>query len=60
MMAVSTAEDILTGGLLVLAYAYPVVAGGVALMLLALDHLAAAARPQGAEPAVRRMGRPVP
>jgi hypothetical protein len=35
-MAVSTAEDILTGGLLVLAYAYPVVAGGVALMLLAL------------------------
>jgi hypothetical protein len=35
-IAVSTAEDVLTGGLLVLAYAYPVAAGVVALVLLAL------------------------
>lgn len=33
---VSTAEDVVTGGLLYLAYAYPIVAGAVALVLLAL------------------------
>ncbi len=35
-IAVSTAEDVLTGGLLFLAYTYPVIAGLVALGLLAL------------------------
>jgi hypothetical protein len=35
-IAVSTAEDVTTAGLLWLAYAHPVVAGGVALVLLAL------------------------
>jgi hypothetical protein len=35
-IAVSTAEDVLTGGLLFLAYQYPVAAGGIALVLLAL------------------------
>lgn len=35
-VAVSTAEDVLTGGLLVLAYSYPIAAGVVALVLLAL------------------------
>ena len=33
-IAVSTAEDVWAGGLLYLAYAYPLVAGGVAAMLL--------------------------
>ena len=35
-VVVSTAEDVVTGGLLYLAYQYPVAAGGVALLLLAL------------------------
>lgn len=35
-VVVSTAEDVVTGGLLYVAYAYPVAAGGVALVLLAL------------------------
>jgi hypothetical protein len=35
-IVVSTAEDIVTGGLLYLAYAYPVVAGAVAAVLLVL------------------------
>ena len=35
-VVVSTAEDVVTGGLLVLTYAYPVAAGVVALVLLAL------------------------
>lgn len=35
-IAVSTAEDVVTGGLLFLAYQYPVAAGGIALGLLAL------------------------
>lgn len=35
-IAVSTAEDVVTGGLLFLAYQYPVAAGGIALVLLAL------------------------
>lgn len=35
-IAVSTTEDVITGGLLYLAYAYPLVAGGVAVVLLAL------------------------
>lgn len=35
-IAVSTAEDVMTGGLLFLAYQYPVAAGGIALVLLAL------------------------
>ncbi len=35
-VAVSTAEDVLTGGLLVLAYSYPIAAGVVALVLLVL------------------------
>jgi hypothetical protein len=35
-IAVSTGEDILTGGLLVLVYAYPLAAAGVALVLLAI------------------------
>ena len=35
-VAVSAAEDVLTGGLLVLAYSYPIAAGVVALVLLAL------------------------
>lgn len=35
-IAVSTAEDVVTGGLLFLAYQYPVAAGGIALALLAL------------------------
>lgn len=35
-IAVSTAEDVVTGGLLYLAYAYPLAAGVVALLLLAL------------------------
>lgn len=35
-VAVSTAEDVVAGGLLVLAYAYPVAAGAVALALFAL------------------------
>ncbi|MDE8651692.1 DUF4126 domain-containing protein [Novosphingobium album (ex Liu et al. 2023)] len=35
-LAVSTVEDLFTGGLLVLAYAYPLAAAGVALVLLAL------------------------
>jgi hypothetical protein len=34
-IAVSTAEDVVTGGLLYLAYAYPVAAGAVAALLLA-------------------------
>ena len=33
---VSTAEDVATAGLLALAYSYPVIAGGIALVLLAL------------------------
>lgn len=33
---VSTAEDVATAGLLYLAYEYPIVAGGIALVLLAL------------------------
>lgn len=32
-VAVSTAEDVATGGLLYLAYAYPVLAGGIALIV---------------------------
>lgn len=32
-IAVSTAEDVATGGLLYLAYAYPVLAGGIALIV---------------------------
>ena len=35
-IAVSTAEDVVTGGLLFVAYQYPVAAGGIALALLAL------------------------
>ena len=35
-IAVSTGEDILTGGLLVLVYAYPLAAAGIALVLLAI------------------------
>lgn len=35
-VAVSTAEDVVTGGLLVLAYTYPIAAGVVAMVLLAL------------------------
>lgn len=35
-IAVSTAEDVVTGGLLFLAYQYPIAAGGIALALLAL------------------------
>jgi len=35
-VVVSTAEDVVAGGLLVLAYTYPVAAGAVALVLLAL------------------------
>lgn len=35
-IAVSTAEDVVTGGLLFAAYRYPVAAGGIALVLLAL------------------------
>lgn len=35
-VAVSTAEDVVTAGLLYVAYEYPYVAGGVALVLLAL------------------------
>lgn len=35
-IAVSTLEDVATGGLLYLAYAYPVIAGGIALLLLVL------------------------
>ncbi|MDE2595366.1 MAG: DUF4126 domain-containing protein [Sphingomonadales bacterium] len=35
-IAVSSLEDVATGGLLYLAYAHPVAAGGVALLLLAL------------------------
>ncbi len=35
-IAVSTGEDILTGGLLVLVYAYPLAAAGIALVLLAV------------------------
>ena len=35
-VAVSTVEDVATAGLLYLAYEYPLVAGGIALMLLAL------------------------
>lgn len=35
-VAVSATEDVVTGGLLYLAYAYPLVAGGVAVVLLAL------------------------
>lgn len=35
-VVVSTAEDVVTGGLLYLAYAYPVAAGAVALVLLVL------------------------
>ncbi|MDE2411775.1 MAG: DUF4126 domain-containing protein [Sphingomonadales bacterium] len=38
-IAVSTVEDVATTGLLYLAYAHPVVAGGVALALLALSVL---------------------
>lgn len=33
---VSSAEDVMTGGLLYLAYQYPVVAGGIALLVLVL------------------------
>ena len=35
-VVVSTAEDVATAGLLALAYSYPVIAGGIALALLAL------------------------
>lgn len=35
-IAVSMAEDVVTGGLLFLAYQYPIAAGGIALALLAL------------------------
>ncbi|MHA6332181.1 DUF4126 domain-containing protein [Qipengyuania sp. CAU 1752] len=35
-VAVSTVEDVATAGLLYLAYEYPLIAGGIALMLLAL------------------------
>lgn len=35
-IAVSTVEDVATGSLLVLAYQFPVAAGGIALLLLAL------------------------
>jgi hypothetical protein len=35
-IVLSTAEDVVTGGLLYLAYAHPVAAGGIALVLLAL------------------------
>ena len=35
-MVVSTAEDVASAGLLWLAYAHPVIAGGIALVLLAL------------------------
>lgn len=35
-VVVSTAEDVVTGGLLFLAYQYPVIAGGIAVVLLVL------------------------
>ncbi len=35
-VVLSTAEDVVTGGLLYLAYSQPVIAGGIALVLLAL------------------------
>jgi Domain of unknown function (DUF4126) len=35
-MVVSTAEDVVTGGLLYVTFAHPVVAGGIAMVLLAL------------------------
>ena len=35
-VAVSTTEDVVTGGLLVLIYQFPLIAGAVALVLLAL------------------------
>lgn len=46
-VAVSTAEDVATVGLLYVAYEFPLLAGGIALFLLALTHHATRDYPAG-------------